>query len=136
MRKCKGKYYKNGIMVDFELGYFHQWGVEYEEFTDVGVGNYSVAIIELPNGEIVIPEANNIQFIENDENEKIEKAIQFLFDWGQTDGSHHKAWVIDQLAQILCGSSYKKYVHDYEYLDDDGNELEEKLYNWDTGIIP
>lgn len=37
MRKCKGKYYKDGIFIDFELGYFLQFGVNYEEFADVGV---------------------------------------------------------------------------------------------------
>lgn len=30
-------------------GRFHGWGVEYEEF-ETGPGNYSVAIIEMPDG--------------------------------------------------------------------------------------
>lgn len=63
MRKCKGKYYKNGSFVDFELAYFHQWGIDYEEFADVGVGNYSIAIVELPNGDIVTPLVNDIRFL-------------------------------------------------------------------------
>ena len=55
MRKCKGRYYKQGQCHDFEMGYFHQWGCNYEE---------SVAIIELPNGEVVMPVADHIQFLD------------------------------------------------------------------------
>ena len=62
MRKCKGRYYKKGQYHDFEMGYFHQWGCNYEEF-ETGAGNYSVAIVELPNGEIVMPMADDIQFL-------------------------------------------------------------------------
>lgn len=32
MRQCKGRYFKDGKFYEFELGYFHQWGSEYEEF--------------------------------------------------------------------------------------------------------
>ena len=63
MRKCKGRYYKQGQGHDFEMGYFHQWGYNYEEF-ETGAGNYSVAIIELPNGEVVMPVADDIQFLD------------------------------------------------------------------------
>ncbi len=55
MRKCKGRYYKQGQCHDFEMGYFHQWGCNYEE---------SVAIIELPNGEVVMSVADDIQFLD------------------------------------------------------------------------
>ena len=68
--------------------------------------------------------------------EKIKKSMELLYSYGQVDGSHHKAWVIDQIAQILLGSSYEKFVHDYEYLDENGNESEEREYSWDTGIAP
>lgn len=67
MRRCKGKVivYENGKWgtMEFELGYFHQWGVSYEEF-ETGPGNYSVAIVELPDGRVVTPSANDIQFID------------------------------------------------------------------------
>lgn len=63
MRKCKGKYYDSGKIIDFELGYFHQWGCNYEEF-ESGAGNYSVAIVELPNGKMVTLLVNNIEFLE------------------------------------------------------------------------
>ena len=47
---------------DFELGYFHQWGVNYEELRD-GVGSYTVAIVELPDGRVIMPVADEIIFL-------------------------------------------------------------------------
>lgn len=67
MRKCKGRYgvYENGKWEEkeFEMGYFHQWGTDYEEF-ESGPGNYSVAIVELPGGKIVTPTPRDIEFID------------------------------------------------------------------------
>lgn len=62
-----------------------------------------------------------------DNYKKIEKALKFIFDEGQVDGAHHKAWVIDQVAQILGQNQYKDYVKYYER--ENGTE-------WDTGIAP
>ncbi len=42
-------------------GVFHRWGENYEEFEN-GPGNYSVAIVELPNGEVITPSADLIKF--------------------------------------------------------------------------
>lgn len=67
MRKCKGKYWESGMgWVEFELGYFHQWGCNYEEFEN-GAGNFSTAIVELPDGRIIMPMANDIQFLKESE---------------------------------------------------------------------
>lgn len=63
-RRCNGQYFEDGLFHNFKLGYFHQWGCDYEEFADVGVGNYSIAIVELPNGKIVTPVAKDIEFID------------------------------------------------------------------------
>lgn len=67
MRKCKGKVniYTNGMQQEqtFDLGYFHEWGCNYEEF-EIGAGNYSVAIVELPDGKIITPSPNDIEFID------------------------------------------------------------------------
>lgn len=69
LRRCKGKAYicENGRWhnMEFKLGFFHEWGVNYEEFNDIGVGNYSVAIVELPDGRIVMPAADDIVFLDN-----------------------------------------------------------------------
>ena len=47
-RKCKGMY--------FDLGYFHQW--------ISGANGDVLAVIELPDGKIVTPRAEDIQFID------------------------------------------------------------------------
>ncbi len=47
--------------VDAGPGKFHAWGVDYEQM-DYGVGTYSTAIIELPNGEIQNCPADLIRF--------------------------------------------------------------------------
>lgn len=36
---------------DWGIGYFHAWGVCYEEF-ETGPGNYSVAIVEMEDGSV------------------------------------------------------------------------------------
>ena len=64
--------------------------------------------------------------IENQQT-KIEKALDFIFNDGQFDGAHHKAWAIDQIAQILGQNQYKDYVKNYKR--ENGTE-------WDTGIVP
>lgn len=63
IRKCKGRYWLKGDYHEFELGYFHGWGSNYEEFEN-GAGNYSVAIVELPDGKVIMPVAEDITFLE------------------------------------------------------------------------
>lgn len=67
LRRCKGNVgmYVNGKWEkqEFSLGYFHTWGINYEEFEN-GPGHYTVGIVELPNGRIIMPAANNITFID------------------------------------------------------------------------
>jgi len=64
--------YENGRQVEgtgrfeskFEnAGFFHQWGNAYEEF-ETGAGNYTFAIVELPDGTIESVLPQNIQFID------------------------------------------------------------------------
>lgn len=45
MRQCKGRYFKDGKFYEFELGYFHQWGSDYEEF-EAAPGNFTTAIVD------------------------------------------------------------------------------------------
>ena len=44
-------------------GLFHQWGMNYREF-ESGAGNFSVGIVELPGGRIVLPGADDVCFLE------------------------------------------------------------------------
>lgn len=64
-RYCKGRYYKAGSYHDFQIGQFHQWGNSYEEF-ESGPGNYTVAVVELPDGNVVMPMADDICFLEDE----------------------------------------------------------------------
>ena len=47
----------------FDLGYFHQWGVESTEF-EQGAVTDTMAIVELPDGTIITTSPNCIQFLE------------------------------------------------------------------------
>ena len=59
--------------------------------------------------------------------EKIEKAIDIAYQYGQIDGEHHKIWTIDQMVRQLLGNEYDGFVKEYE----EGGE-----YSWNTGIAP
>ena len=80
---------------------------------------------------------NEIQAIEtlinkyNKERENINKVLGLIFEYGQIDGDHHKAWVIDQIVRALTEDDYDKWVESYEYDEETGNE-----YEWDIGIAP
>ena len=50
-----------------------------------------------------------------------------LLDFGQIDGSQHKAWVIDQMARLFLKDEYDEFVKEYK---NDGE------YEWDLGIAP
>jgi hypothetical protein len=45
------------------VGTFHGWGVDYEEF-ETEPGNYTVAIVEKDNGEVVLVHASLIRFMD------------------------------------------------------------------------
>lgn len=66
-------------------------------------------------------------------NERIYKALEIAWRYGQIDGSHHKMWVIDQMARALWGDEkeYKNWVEAYETPLTDREH-----YKWDTGIAP
>lgn len=67
MMKCKGQYW-TGVegWKHFDSGDFHCFGSNYEEF-ESGSGNYSVVIVELPDGRIVMPPPDKIQFIDKED---------------------------------------------------------------------
>jgi len=45
------------------IGVFHQWGNSFDEY-EAGPGNFTVAIVELPDGIIITPLANEVKFID------------------------------------------------------------------------
>lgn len=60
-----------------------------------------------------------------------EAALRILLEHGQTDGSHHKSWVIDQAVRKLAGSYYDELIAAYK----DGEDGPD-TYEWDGGIAP
>lgn len=65
--------------------------------------------------------------------ERIEMALEIAWRYGQIDGAHHKAWVIDQMVRALCENEerYKNWVEAYEAPLKYG-----EYYEWDVGIAP
>lgn len=64
---------------------------------------------------------------------RIRKALNIAWQYGQIDGDHHKAWVIDQMVRALCKTehAYNVWVESYQAPEEDGD-----YYEWDTGIAP
>ena len=59
----------------------------------------------------------------------INDAIDLGFAYGDTDGSHHRKWTIDQMVRILSGDDYAKNVAQACDGSDGPN-----TYSWDVGI--
>lgn len=71
-----------------------------------------------------------VKVAENDA-DRVELATGLALEYGQTDGEHHKAWVIDQMLRVLTGGRYGEVVADYR----DGEDGPD-TYEWDEGIAP
>jgi hypothetical protein len=63
--------------------------------------------------------------------DKVEAALDAIEHYGGFEGSHHKAWVIDQVARALTGDQYAQWVIDMKAGEDGPN-----TYDWDEGIPP
>ncbi len=57
-----------------------------------------------------------------------EAALEVMWRYGQIDGGHHKAWVIDQTVRKLTGERYEEWVRDRK-AGEDGPET----YEWYEG---
>lgn len=53
------------VMKEVARGLFHGWGKEFEEFSE-GACEYSVAIVELENGDVETYSANQIRFLDRE----------------------------------------------------------------------
>jgi hypothetical protein len=75
---------------------------------------------------------------------RIEQALEIARRYGQTDGSHHRLWVIDQMVRALTGcpaaptGEFAGESEEYRYFversceGDDGPDT----YEWETGVAP
>lgn len=62
--------------------------------------------------------------------ERIFEALALAFDYGQIDGGHHKAWVIDQMVRVLA-ADYDEWIANFR----DGEDGPD-TYSWDEGSAP
>lgn len=63
MRKCRATIWENREPVPVE-GLFHGWAQQFEDCGDAGIGNYTVALIELADGRIVEAAPDTVVFTE------------------------------------------------------------------------
>ena len=63
--------------------------------------------------------------------ECINNAIAIALQSGQTDGEHHKLYVIDQMLRYLAGDNYEELIKNYCNGEDGPN-----TYSWETGTCP
>lgn len=68
---------------------------------------------------------------EKDAVQRRDEALEIALRYGQIDGEHHKAWVIDQMCRALLGEEYEQWVADAN----DGEDGPQ-TYTWDEGIAP
>lgn len=87
--------------------------------------------------------------------DRVAKAIDYAVRYGQIDGAHHKAWVIDQMVRALTGCPVLIHEHrdrngtvttDEEQLDGDeyrdliahacDGDDDPDTYSWDEGVPP
>lgn len=73
MRKVQAYKYEKPVSpsstwnkIEDGIGIFIQYGVNYEEF-DAGPGNFTTAIIEMPDGTVKNVPVENIQFLDKSE---------------------------------------------------------------------
>ena len=62
---------------------------------------------------------------------RIQQAMELIERYGQIDGDHHKAWVLDQVARVLKGDDYEAWVIEMMYGEDGPH-----TYSYETGIAP
>lgn len=63
--------------------------------------------------------------------ERTASALQIARSYGQTDGDHHKTWVIDQMIRALLDQDYDAWVERYCHGEDGA-----ATYRWETGVAP
>jgi hypothetical protein len=86
---------------------------------------------QFPPGRVTTPWVIAEEQVAETDAERIELAVKLGLDFGQTDGGHHKMWVIDQMLRHLLGDRYEQTIADY-LAGEDGPDT----YDWDEGIAP
>lgn len=99
-----------------DIGAWHPAGVGHDSrYVDTADGTWLISPERVP---------------ENDD-DRIELAIDLALEYGAIDGGHHKMWVIDQMLRALAGERYEDLIIEYRS-GEDGPDT----YSWDEGIAP
>ena len=77
-------------------------------------------------GEIPLPDTR-----EEASYTKDQWAMRFIESYGQIDGAHHKAWVLDQVAQVLLGTPVVATMAQWEGPE---GEIKNKEVRFRTGL--
>lgn len=75
----------------------------------------------LEDNAIEIDDAGNIKRVNLPTpitEEAAQKALSIILSYGNSDGAHHKDWVLDQAVRALTGENYDEVVAQWE----DGEE--------------
>jgi len=88
------------------------------------------------------------------EDNRVENALEFIMQFGATDGDHHRQWALNQIVRILTGCTEPEvfiFQNGQEIVDDDTGESYEyhewlrqyadgedgpHTYSWDIGTAP
>lgn len=81
--------------------------------------------------DIDVEEIETVLNMLKEKDKQIEEVLNLIFEFGQIDGDHHKAWVIDQIVKILTKDKYDEWVRNYVYDEETGD-----TYSWYKGIAP
>lgn len=70
--------------------------------------------------------------------DRIVGALRFALAYGQIDGDHHKAWVIDQIVRVLSDDAYFALIERWENNDEPNGGLacHGGWGGWTDGIAP
>lgn len=101
-------YSKPPIIEEVGIGKFHCWGCNCEE-SESNFGNYSIAIVEMPDGSILTTPPENIKFLDN-KNDLLEtlehqlsvqeKIFSYLNSWANNE--HMKQYARVDLEGIIA----------------------------------
>jgi hypothetical protein len=80
--------------------------------------------------KITFDEKYTNEYIVNQLNNRIEKALNLMKSNVDIQGSDHKSWLIDQIARTLTGKQYPDFIKFVNPAEDDFEDY------WDKGTPP
>lgn len=94
-----------------------------------GDGRVDLFVAELEADGLAVVDASTAAVA--DATERVDAAMELIWQFGGIDGDHHRAWLIDQVARKLLGLGYADWVAARK-AGEDGPDT----YGWAEGIAP